>query len=115
MLAVHIAIGESLRANGLWDLHLLGFNELGRYQFRLEVRRDLPMVVGGLCGVISGVCLKAGDDHEFSAVAGGRILIGDAKLHLWQWRNRGVKFGVIAPPAIRLLRPAQHGSLTAAV
>lgn len=114
MLGLHVCVGESLLADGLWELRLLGV-ESRCCRFSIEVAKLVPFTVSTPNGVGTGGLVRPGQPIEFAAGFGSRIMVGQSKLVLWPSRkdhgNAAVKFAIEAPEEVRFSRPSQHGGL----
>ena len=112
MLGLHVCVGESLLADGLWELRLIAI-EGGCCRLSFTSAKIVPCTVNGPSGSSSGSLLRADQPFEFTAGYGSRIMIGQSKLVLWPYRKdhgkAAVKFMIEAPREIRFSRPSQHG------
>lgn len=117
MLSLHVCVGASLLANGLWELRVKAVDK-SLCLFELVALEKVVYTTSGPTGVNGGGIVCLNETVAIKAGYGSRLRIGDSVVSVWPHRRdhgvEAVKFGIDAPKEVRFSRPAQHGSSPAA-
>lgn len=109
MLVLTLRPGESLLADGEFELFFLGNGEDRYPQFELKVLSDRTYVVGMPGGALTARHVYRNEPERFTGQYGGYVRVGQSVIKLNVKSRERIKLAVHAPESVRFTRPAKHG------